>query len=132
MAERIGWEAEFESEGPDERLDGMAETALFRIVQEALANVAKHADSPKVRVAFRRERDALHLEVRDWGRGFGVPDKPERGRHVGLLGMRERAALDRWRIHRRERAGRRDQSHCDRAGGAAGGAADRWKESGGG
>ncbi|MDP2675513.1 MAG: PAS domain S-box protein [Dehalococcoidia bacterium] len=93
MAERIGWEAEFESEGPDDRLDGMAETALFRIVQEALANVAKHADSPKVRVAFRRERYALHLEVRDWGRGFGVPDKPERGRHVGLLGMRERAAL---------------------------------------
>ncbi len=93
MAERIGWESEFESEGTDERLDGMAETALFRIVQEALANVAKHADSPKVRVAFRRERDALQLEVRDWGRGFGVPDKPERGRHVGLLGMRERAAL---------------------------------------
>src|SRR3990172_9064844 len=81
MAERIGWETEFESEGMDERLDGMAETALFRIVQEALANIAKHADSPKVRVAFSRERDALQLEVRDWGRGFGVPDKPERGRH---------------------------------------------------
>ena len=96
VAERTGWEAEFESEGPDDRLDGIAETALFRIVQEALANVANHADSPKVRVAFRRERDALHLDVRDWGRGFlpsGVSDKPERGRHVGLLGMRERAAL---------------------------------------
>jgi len=96
MAERIGWETEFESEGPDERLDGIAETALFRIVQEALANAAKHADSPKVTVAFRRERNAFHLEVRDWGRGFltsGVSDKPERGRHVGLLGMRERAAL---------------------------------------
>jgi PAS domain S-box-containing protein len=93
MAERIGWETEFESEGTDERLDGMAETALFRIVQEALANIAKHANSPKVRVAFRRERYALQLEVRDWGHGFGVPDKPERGRHVGLLGMRERAAL---------------------------------------
>jgi DNA-binding NarL/FixJ family response regulator len=93
MAERMNWESEFESEGTDQRLDGMAETALFRIVQEALANVAKHADSLKVRVAFRRERYALQLEVRDWGRGFGVPDKPERGRHVGLLGMRERAAL---------------------------------------
>jgi PAS domain S-box-containing protein len=96
VAERTGWEAEFESEGPDGRLDGMAETAIFRIVQEALANIAKHANSPKVRVAFRREHNALHLEVRDWGRGFlpsGVPDKPEHGRHVGLLGMRERAAL---------------------------------------
>jgi len=93
MAERTGWETEFESEGTDDRLDGMAETALFRIVQEALANIAKHAESPKVRVAFKRERAALRLEVRDWGRGFGVPDKPERGRHVGLLGMRERAAL---------------------------------------
>ena len=93
MAARMNWESEFDSEGIEERLDGMAETALFRIVQEALANIAKHADSPKVRLRFSRERDVVRIEVRDWGRGFGVPDKPERGRHVGLLGMRERAAL---------------------------------------
>jgi PAS domain S-box-containing protein len=96
MAERANWEIEFEGGANDDRLDPMAETALFRIVQEALANVAKHAHAGRVRISFTRQRDTLKLEVRDWGRGFEpnrMLDKPERGRHVGLLGMRERAVL---------------------------------------
>ena len=96
VAERANWETEFQAGGNGGRLDSMAETALYRIVQEALANVAKHAHAGKVSIAFKRERDALQLEIRDWGRGFEpnrMPDKPERGRHVGLLGMRERAVL---------------------------------------
>lgn len=96
MAERANWETEFDGDVNGDRLDPMAETALYRIVQEALANAAKHADAAKVKVAFKRQNDTLALEVRDWGRGFdanGMPDRPERGRYVGLVGMRERAAL---------------------------------------
>ncbi len=96
MAERTNWETEFESEVNGERLDPMAETALYRIVQEALANAAKHAAAERVRVALKRENDKLLLEIRDWGRGFDtneMPDRPERGHYVGLVGMRERAAL---------------------------------------
>ena len=96
MAERRSWEAEFEGEANSNGLDRMAEMALFRIVQEALANAAKHAETKKVKITFRREDDLLVLEVRDWGKGFDVSSVlAERGSgfHVGLLGARERAAL---------------------------------------
>ncbi len=96
MAGRGGWETEFEGEVNLDRLDRMAEMALFRIVQEALANAAKHSETKKVRISIREEDDALYLEVRDWGKGFdvsGVLAQRGPGLHVGLLGMRERAAL---------------------------------------
>lgn len=79
-----------------ERLDRMAEMALFRIVQEALANAAKHSRATKVRIGLQREGDLLSLEVRDWGKGFDVNHilaQRGPGLHVGLLGMRERATL---------------------------------------
>lgn len=96
LAQRANWETEFEGEANGDRLDHMAETALYRIVQEALANVAKHAHTEKVRIAFKRAESTLKLEIRDWGRGFepnAMPDRPGLGLHVGLLGMRERAVL---------------------------------------
>jgi PAS domain S-box-containing protein len=96
IAERHGWETEFGDEVDVENLDPMAEMALFRIVQEALANAAKHSKTKKMRIGFRRKDDALHLVVQDWGRGFDVDQAlawSGRGRHFGLLGMRERAAL---------------------------------------
>jgi len=96
VAERMDWETEFEGDVEGERLERMVEMALFRIVQEALANVGKHADTKKVRISFQRLDDSLLLEIRDWGRGFdvdGVANEPGHGRHVGLLGMRERAVL---------------------------------------
>ncbi len=96
MAERANWETEFEGEADGSRLDPMAETALYRIVQEALSNVTKHAHTEKVRIAFKREKESLRLEIRDWGCGFdpnSMPERPEAGRRVGLLGMRERAVL---------------------------------------
>ncbi|MBI2913273.1 MAG: response regulator [Chloroflexi bacterium] len=95
-AERMNWETEFEHDGSGERLERIVETALFRIVQEALSNAAKHSDTRKLRISFKRDDGNLLLEIEDWGRGFdvdGVVNEPGRGRHVGLLGMRERAAL---------------------------------------
>lgn len=95
MAERAGWETEFEDRTDSFRLDRMAETAVMRILQEALANAAKHADAGRVDVHFAREDNTLTMEVRDWGRGFDSEGatEPMLGRHVGLVGMRERAVI---------------------------------------
>ena len=72
--------------------------ALYRILQEALSNIHRHAgvNAPTVRVWA--EEDRLRLEVTDHGRGFqppplSGPEATERHEHIGLRGMRERAAL---------------------------------------
>jgi signal transduction histidine kinase len=69
--------------------DAMAST-VFRMLQEALNNVAKHANATRVRVALHTRGDSLSLDVSDDGRGI-TPDE-QRGAHsLGLLGLRERA-----------------------------------------
>lgn len=72
--------------------------ALYRITQEALANVHRHAGVQTAEVRLRWEEGRLKLEVRDRGRGFNPPPlsgrhATERSEHIGLRGMRERAAL---------------------------------------
>ena len=75
--------------GP-ERLDAELETTIYRFVQEALTNVAKHAHAEHVRVHVTRAPDALEVEIVDDGRGFRVEQRAE---GFGLVGMHERAAL---------------------------------------
>jgi signal transduction histidine kinase len=77
------------SSGHRERLPAPLETALFRIAQEALNNVAKHAQAQRVEVAMTREREGVTLRVADDGRGFD-PQAPRPGTHLGLWSMRER------------------------------------------
>ncbi|MCJ7799721.1 MAG: sensor histidine kinase [Polaromonas sp.] len=67
-------------------------TALFRIVQESLANVVKHAGASEVAVTIERSRDMVTLAVRDNGCGFS-PAVPRKPLSLGLLGLRERAQL---------------------------------------
>lgn len=67
-------------------------TAVFRIVQESLANVAKHAGASKVEVSIDRIPGAVVLQVRDNGRGF-APDAPRKPYSLGLMGLRERTQL---------------------------------------
>lgn len=64
--------------------------AAFRIVQEALTNVLKHADAAVAQVTVRYDNDAIEVEVLDDGRG--ASDEPSNGRH-GLVGMQERATI---------------------------------------
>ncbi len=73
----------------DERLPREVATAVFRIVQEALTNVTRHADARRVDVGLEQDGGALVLEVRDDGKGIRPEDVTD-PRSVGLLGMRER------------------------------------------
>jgi two-component system NarL family sensor kinase len=68
-----------------------AATAMFRVVQEALGNVAKHADAKHVWLQLRYSDIGLELQLRDDGRGFDVSDKLRQAREgLGLTNMRER------------------------------------------
>jgi signal transduction histidine kinase len=72
------------------------ETECFRVAQEALTNVVRHAQAKTVTVELRKEAGQLHLRVRDNGIGFdvgAVREQAMRGVSLGLLSMEERAAL---------------------------------------
>jgi signal transduction histidine kinase len=91
-----GWQVSYDEDLGDQRLASQIETALFRVAQEALTNVRKHAGRAHVAVSVEQHEGLVRLEVRDWGRGFGVPgpqDRPRPGERVGLLSMHERVAL---------------------------------------
>ncbi len=79
-----------------ERLDPEVETNLYRIVQEALNNIYKHAKATNVNLVLERRKDEVVMIVEDDGVGF-VPgakrDAADPGRGLGLTGIRERAAL---------------------------------------
>ncbi len=72
-----------------ERLPAPVETALFRIVQEAVNNVLRHAQAGHLQVTLIRAVDQVTLRVADDGQGFDI-QIPRSGRHVGLWSMRER------------------------------------------
>lgn len=73
-------------------VDSGTATAAYRIAQEALTNVARHADATRAEVRLTVKQGALLLKVGDDGRGFD-PDRLHQGQMLGLVGMRERAAL---------------------------------------
>jgi signal transduction histidine kinase len=77
------------------RLPPELETVLFRICQECLTNVARHAQATAVLVQVGQEGDAVRIEIEDDGKGFDPPSAAERpGRRPwGLMGIRERAEL---------------------------------------
>jgi len=72
------------------RLDGELETAVYRIVQEALTNVLKHANAERVRVAIRERDGELLIEVQDDGGGFDIGAVAH---GFGLTGIKERVSL---------------------------------------
>jgi signal transduction histidine kinase len=90
-----GWEIGYEEALGGERLPDEIEAALYRVAQEALANVRKHAQTTRARITLVCRHDSVYLEVRDWGRGFkqsSVPKADSWGEQVGIDGMRERIA----------------------------------------
>ena len=86
-----GLDVDFDARLGDERLAPEVETALYRIVQEALTNVVKHAGATRVGVVLTRRDAAVVAIVEDDGRGFDSGEARAEG--LGLVGMRERVAL---------------------------------------
>jgi PAS domain S-box-containing protein len=90
-----GWAVSYrDAIGPD-RLPPAIETALFRVGQEALRNVRKHAGETRVLVSLSRRGASVRLAIQDWGRGFRPAAVVANGpsERVGLAGMHERIAL---------------------------------------
>lgn len=91
-----GWRVSYQAAIGNDRLLPAVETALFRVAQEALTNVRKHAQTTEARVVLERVGQVIRLEVRDSGRGFdrsAVQTGGGAGGRVGLPGMQERIAL---------------------------------------
>lgn len=84
---------------------GPAVTAIYRIVQEALTNVARHANASRVEVRLRQRPEELLLEIRDDGRGITAEEVGDL-HSLGLIGIRERAGLAGGTVHFEGVAGR--------------------------
>ncbi len=93
--EAVGVQVQFESKGLSKRLTPTVETALFRIIQEAINNITKHAEADNVRIQLEVKGGKITAIVEDDGRGFDVVAvfKSSGAQSLGLLGIQERATL---------------------------------------
>jgi len=92
--ETYGISCELRIEGREKRLLPAMEVALFRLVQEGMTNVAKHAYTAKVDIYLIYKEDWTIARIRDYGRGFEVKSAMnDPGEHFGLVGMRERVEM---------------------------------------
>jgi signal transduction histidine kinase len=95
FGERISVATRFRASRTAEKLGEDQKIALYRVLQESLTNVAKHARATKVLVTLRKVRNRICMEIQDNGRAFAV-DKQigvDGKKQLGLLGMRERMRL---------------------------------------
>jgi signal transduction histidine kinase len=91
ISEQTGIRIDFEPALATERLPEEVETALYRIVQESLTNVVKHAQARNVSVLLALKSGAVKAMIEDDGRGFDPAERAAEG--FGLVGMRERLGL---------------------------------------
>src|SRR5687768_7819479 len=93
FSRRHGIAVELSHSSMDSRMAPETEAAAYRIIQEALNNVAKHANATEAKVYLARQPDALRIAIEDNGVGFdpSIPRSPDR-RGLGLIGIRERAS----------------------------------------
>jgi PAS domain S-box-containing protein len=91
FAQRTGIAAELDGVGLLPRLPSIVETAMFRISQEALNNIAKHAQAKKVKIGLSEAAERVVLNIVDDGVGFDANQTPPDKQHWGLTTMRERA-----------------------------------------
>lgn len=95
FSERTGLQMHLSASPIAEKLNGEQKIVLFRIAQESLTNVAKHAHASRVNVAIRKAGDELVLEIADNGKSFSENPTVDgkRKQRLGLLGMQERVKL---------------------------------------
>lgn len=92
FAGQQSWDIHVDLSGTPSTISQDVEAVAFRVVQEALTNVAKHAAASRVEVVIGQADEGLQLVVRDNGRGFDPGALPDAPGHVGLRQMRERLA----------------------------------------
>lgn len=96
FSEQLDFPVEIATRGPRGRLPGEVELVLYRVAQEALTNIAKHAVATRVRIDLERQTDDVTLSVIDDGIGFEPKRETAgdgRGLGLGLFGMAERVSL---------------------------------------
>ncbi|MBI2955362.1 MAG: sensor histidine kinase [Chloroflexi bacterium] len=94
--DRTGIELNFAADGFDERLPAQIETALFRVVQEAMNNIVKHSQASHGNIKLELRDSVITIIIEDNGKGFDVGRMfvpVSKGRGLGLLGMKERMSL---------------------------------------
>jgi len=89
---RTGVRAHLNTFAGVEELDMARRTVLFRVAQEALANVSRHAQASRVEVTLQKLPNGVGMKIQDDGKSFSV-EKTLRGKRLGLLGMRERLEM---------------------------------------
>jgi PAS domain S-box-containing protein len=92
FSERQGIEVEFKSSGVSNSPTPEVSLCLFRVLQEALHNAAKHSGAKRVDVQLREESDEIQLAVNDFGKGFDIAAAIQ-GRGLGITSMQERLRL---------------------------------------
>ena len=93
LREASGFSVEADLDAVDPHLDSTSKLALYRIIQEALSNARRHADTDQAWVRLFVEDGSVVAEVEDKGRGFAMADATRRGGGLGLVGMQERATM---------------------------------------
>lgn len=96
FSNRLNIYSNFEAVGLEEKLSPQIETAFYRIVQEALNNIAKHAQADRVEVSLVKKDSWIYASIHDNGKGFDLdkvlhPGSPEGG--FGIIGIKERVSL---------------------------------------
>lgn len=93
--EQTGVRVKFSAFAGVEKLDGAVRTVLYRVAQEALTNVARHARASHARVSITEKKDDVCMDIHDDGRGFQVERAVgvKSSKRLGLLGMRERVEM---------------------------------------
>jgi two-component system sensor histidine kinase UhpB len=102
MSQSTGLTIIFEKSGRERRLSSNVELALYRIAQEGLSNVVRHAAANQAKVSLQFGIGEVNLVIEDDGLGFIVPESPAEmapAGHFGLLGVQERAETIGARLH---------------------------------
>lgn len=98
---------------PDYRLSNVLETTVYRIVQEALTNIARHSGSPTAVVTVAADDRALHVEISDRGRGFDAAAALAKHNSIGLAGLAERVHLAGGALELFSQAGQGTRIHAE-------------------
>ncbi len=108
FAERTGLHVRFAASPEAEHLNDDQKTVVYRVAQESLTNVAKHARASRVTVSLRKLSRGLQVEIKDNGKAFKVDRwlSGKGGKRLGLLGMRERVRLVNGRFAVKSRPGK--------------------------